>query len=70
MFSTDLNSKETSIYQIRSRALCSQILIFYFSSFIFKDNHNPSGKIMIVKEERDGIDIDDIGNFRGFTNKY
>ena len=26
------------------------------------NKHNPSGKIVIVKEELDGIDIDDIGN--------
>ena len=51
MFSTDPNSEETSIYEITSRRLCSQILIFYFSNFIFKDNHvlaeqhNPSEKI-------------------------
>ena len=42
MFSTDLNSKETSIYEITSRRLRLQILIF-FSSFIFKDN--PSKKL-------------------------
>ena len=41
---------------------------FYFSSFLFKDNHvlveqyNLSEKSMIVKEELDGTDIDDIGN--------
>ena len=29
----------TSIYQITLRRLCSQILSFYFSSFISKDNH-------------------------------
>ena len=40
----------------------------FFSSFIFKDNHvlveqhNPPEKIVIVKEELEGIDVDDIGN--------
>ena len=56
-FSTDLNSKEASIYEITSRGLRSQILIFSFfyqfyfqrtTSFIFKEIHilveadNPS----------------------------
>ena len=69
MFATDLNSKETSIYEITLRRLSSQILMFWgFFSFIFKDNHilveehNPSGKIVIVKEEVGGINIDDIRN--------
>ena len=41
---------------------------FYFSSVTFKDNHvlveqhNPSEKIVIVKEELHGIDIDETGN--------
>ena len=41
-----------------------------FSSLIFKENHvlveegNPSDKNVIVTEERDGIDIDDIGNLQ------
>ena len=41
---------------------------FYFSSFIFKENHvlveggHPFKKNLIVKEELDGVDIDDIGN--------
>ena len=45
-----------------------QILIFYVSSFIFKESHvsfaedNPSETIVIVEEELDGIDRDDIGN--------
>ena len=44
------------------------LIFFYFSTFIFKDKHvlveqhNPSEKIKIVKEEVDGINIDDIGN--------
>ena len=81
VFSTDLNSKEISIYEITSRRLRSQILVFfYFSSFIFKDHHvlvkllNPSEKIVIVKEEIDSIDKDDIGNLEDllrivFTHK-
>ena len=39
------------------------------SSFIFKENHvfieeddNPLDKVVTVKEELDGIDIDGIGN--------
>ena len=69
MFSTALNSKETSIYEITSRR---RLEIFFFSSFIFKDNHvlvelhNPSEKIVIVQEGLDSTDIDDIGNY-GFT---
>ena len=45
-----------------------QILIFYISSFIFKENHilieedNPSEKIVIVEEELDSIDRDGNGN--------
>ena len=45
-----------------------QILIFYVSSFIFKENHilieedNPSEKIVIVEEELDSIDRDGNGN--------
>ena len=45
---TDLNSKETNIYEITSGGWRSQILLFLFSSFIFKENHilveegNPS----------------------------
>ena len=68
MFSTGLNFKEASIYELKSTRLRSQISMFYFSSFIFKDNyvlvewHNPSEKTVIVKEELDGIDIGDIGN--------
>ena len=68
VFSTDLNSKETSIYETTLRRLRSQIIFFCFSSFIFKNSHvlvekhNPSEEIVIVKEELDGIDIDDIGN--------
>ena len=75
LFSTDLNSKETSIYEITSRRLRSQILIF-FSSFIFKDNHvsvdwhYTSEKIMIVKEELDGIDIDYIGNLENLNSVH
>ena len=49
----------------------ADIDFFYFSSFVFKENHvlieeenpseeNPSEKIVIVKKELDGIDIDDI----------
>ena len=34
-----LGRSPTSIYQITLRRLCSQILSFYFSSFISKDNH-------------------------------
>ena len=34
-----LGGGPTSIYQITLRRLCSQILSFYFSSFISKDNH-------------------------------
>ena len=68
MFSTDRNSKGTSIYEMTSRRLRSQILIFLVFWFIFKDNHvlvekhNLSEKIVIVKEELDGIGIDDIAN--------
>ena len=46
----------------------ADIDFFYFSSFIFKENHvlveegNPSEKNVIVKKELDGIDINDIGN--------
>ena len=46
----------------------ADIDFFYFSSFIFKENHvlvkegNPSEKNVIVKKELDDIDIDDIGN--------
>ena len=58
------------------------INFFYFSSFIWKDNHalieedinNHLEKIMIAEEELDGIDIVDIANFVGllrlaFTNE-
>ena len=44
----------------------ADIDFFYFSSFVFKENQvlieeeNPSEKIVIVKKELDGIDIDDI----------
>ena len=49
----------------------ADIDFFYFSSFVFKENHvlieeenpseeNPSEKIVIVKKELDGTDIDDI----------
>ena len=43
------------------------MLIFFFSSFIFKENHvlvkeNKPQKFLIIKEQLDGIDIDDIGN--------
>ena len=68
MFSTDLNFIEISIYEIISRRISSQIVIFLFFCFIFKDNnvlveqHNPSENIVIVKEKLDGIDIDKIRN--------
>ena len=49
----------------------ADIDFFYFSSFVFKENHvlieeenpseeKPSEKIVIVKKELDGTDIDDI----------
>ena len=44
------------------------------SSFIFKENHvfieeedNPPDKVVMVKEELDGIDIDGIGDLVGLT---
>ena len=48
------------IHKIKSSRLCSQILFFLFSSFIFKENHilieerNPFEKTVIVEEELDG----------------
>ena len=48
--------------------MIADIDFFLFSTFIFKDKHvlveqhNPSEKIKIVKEEVDGININDIGN--------
>ena len=48
---------------------------FYFSSFIFKENHvlveegNLSEKNVIVKKELDGIDINDIGNLEDLLIK-
>ena len=72
IFSANLNSKETSIYyETKSRRLVCRYLFLYFSSFIFKYDHvlvewhNPSEKIVMIKEEVDGIDIDDIGNVEG-----
>ena len=67
MFSTDLNSKETSVYQITSKRLRSQIYFFIFlvllsKTITFKLNSTPFRKNVIVKEELDGIDIDDTGN--------
>ena len=46
----------------------ADIFYFYFSSFIFKENHvfieedNLSDKVVIDEEELHDIDIDDIGN--------
>ena len=38
-------------------------LVLFSKTITFQLNkHNPSEKIVIVKEELDGIDIDDIGN--------
>ena len=54
---------------IKSRRLSFQILSYlYFSSFVFKDNHdfneknNPLQKIVIFEEYLDDIDIDVIVN--------
>ena len=58
--STDLNYKETNIYEIISRGRRSQILLFYFSSSIFKENDvlveedNPSKNFDSQEEELDG----------------
>ena len=67
--STDLNSKETNTYEITSRRRRSQILVFYFSVFIFKENRvlveddNPSNSFGSQDEELDVIDdIDHIWN--------
>ena len=66
--SADLNSKEANIYEISSKGLGSQIFMFLFFSFYFQRKSRFSWrgqhfkKILIVKEELDGIDIDDIGN--------
>ena len=53
------------MYEIKSRRLRSTFAdIDFFPSFFFKENHvldNPSEKIVIIKEELDGIDTDDIG---------
>ena len=70
IFSRDLKSKETNTYETKARRLHSQILIFDFSSFIFKKNYvltkdNPSEKNVIGEEEREGIDIDGIRNLQG-----
>ena len=54
-----------AIFSARNRGdyVC-RYWIFYLSSFIFKESHalteehNPSEKIVIVKEELDGIDIE------------
>ena len=43
----------------------------YFSSFIFKENHNcneedsPSQNVVLTEEELDDIDIDEIRNLEG-----
>ena len=53
----------------------TDIDFFYFSSFIFKENHvlveegNLSEKNVIVKKELDGIDINDIGNLEDLLIK-
>ena len=67
--SAHLNSKETNLYEITLRGRRSQILLFYFSSFIFKENNalieedSSSKNFDSQKEELDVIDdIDDIGN--------
>ena len=55
-------------YEIKSRRLRSQILIFLYFQFYFQrksrfnSRRQPFRKIIIVEEELDGNDRDDIGN--------
>ena len=64
--STDLNSKEANTYEVTSTF--GDIHFFIFLVCFFKENivlveeHNPSKKNLIVKDELDVIDIDNIGN--------
>ena len=68
MFSTELNSKETSTYEITSRRRRLQILIFYIFLVYFQRQvcfswiAQPFRRNCIAKEELHGIDLDDIGN--------
>ena len=66
-FLTELKKQIGIWYEIKCRKLLSQIM--RRSSSIFKENHvfieeegSPSDKVVVVKEELDGIDIDGIGN--------
>ena len=65
---------EANIYAIKSRRLRRQILFFfYFSSFIFRDNHvfneedNLSQETAVIDEELNDIDTDDIGSLEDLS---
>ena len=65
MLSTDLNSKETSINEITSRRLRSQIWISFF--FYFSFQRQPRFNRIVwpfrkICDSQDGTDINDIGN--------
>ena len=63
MFSADINSKETNIYRnIEETKFADNDFFIFKGNHILVELYNPSEKIVIVKEEIDGIDIDDIGN--------
>ena len=60
------SANEKKIYEIKARRLRSQILTcFIFPALLLKEiTVSFSGKVVIVEEELDGININDIENLK------
>ena len=56
VFNKDLKPKKLNIDGIKSRRLRSQILNFFIFQVV--EENNTSEKVVIVKEELDGFDIE------------